>query len=66
MLGLVVRLLLLGYYISGYINGMCYSVCETDLIIFFHTCHARLSSCQQIIIIALESPNHILCQLSDF
>jgi len=50
MLCLVVRLLLLGYYMSGYINGICYSVCQIDLIIFVHTCRARLRSCQHFII----------------
>jgi hypothetical protein len=63
MLGLVVRLLLFGYYMSGYINGMCCSVCQIDLIIFAHTCRARLSSCQHLIIIALESHSHIQSQL---
>lgn len=59
MLGLVVRLLSLGYYMSGYINGMCFSVCETDMIFLVYTCRARLSSCQHLIIIALESHSHI-------
>jgi len=63
LLGLVVRLLLLGYYMSGYINGMCYSACQIDLIIFVHTCRALLSSCQHPIIIVLESHSHIPSQL---